>query len=112
MNQNRAQRPCSATSQLEICEVLILATPLGRSPALLGTVTTVLLDMGLHCLFGVASGVNYMAHRDVSVMCRGFVAPCLVILGGLLVMKRRMFQVFCNVFVVSCSLLRHEIFSG
>src|SRR5215469_12899489 len=41
MNQNRAQRPCSATSQLEICEVLILATPLGRSPALLGTVAIV-----------------------------------------------------------------------
>jgi hypothetical protein len=72
----------------------------------------VLRDMGLHCFFGVTSSVKYMAHRYVSMMCRGFVASGLVMLGGFLVMKRRMFQVFCNVFVVSCSFLRHEDFSG
>jgi hypothetical protein len=61
---------------------------------LLGTVTIVLLDMGLHCLFGVASSVNYMAHCDVSMMCRCFVAPSLVVLGGFLTMKGRTLQVF------------------
>jgi len=61
---------------------------------LLGTVTIVLLDMGLHCLFGVTSSVNYMAHCDVSMMCRRFVAPNLVVLSGFLMMKRRMLQVF------------------
>jgi hypothetical protein len=75
---------------------------------LLGTVAIVLLDMGLHCLFGVASSVNYMARRDVSMMCRGFVASSLVMLGSFFVMKRRMLEVLCNLFVVSCSLLRHN----
>jgi hypothetical protein len=85
--------------------------PLG-SAALLGTRTTVLLDMGLHCLFGMASSMKYMAHRDVSMVCRGFVVSSLVMFGGFLMMKRRMLQVFCNLFVVSCSLLRHENFSS
>ena len=67
---------------------------LGRSAPLLGTVTIVLLDMGLHCFFGVASSVNYMAHCGVSMMCRRFVAPNLVVLSCLLMMKRRMLQVF------------------
>ena len=79
---------------------------------MLGAVTIVLLDMGLHCLFGMASRANYMAHRHVSMMCRGFVASSLVMLGGFLVMRRRMLQVLCNLFVVSCSLLGHEILSG
>ena len=69
---------------------------------------TVLFDVGLYCLLGMASGVNYMTRRDVSMMCRGFVAPGLVMLGGFLVMRRRMLQVLCNMFVVSCSLLRHR----
>ena len=49
---------------------------------MLGTVTIVLLDVGLHCLSGVVSSVNYMAHRDVGMMCRGFVAPSLVMLAA------------------------------
>ena len=61
---------------------------------MLGTLTIVLLDMGLHCLFGVASRVNYVAHCDVSMMCRCFVAPNLMELGGFLVMKRCMLQMF------------------
>ena len=69
-------------------------------------------DMGLHCFFGVASSVNYMARRDMRMMCRGFVVSSLVMLGCFLVMKRRMLQVFCNLFVVSCCFLRHEDFSG
>jgi hypothetical protein len=60
---------------------------------LLGTVAIVLLNMGLHRLFGVASSVNYVAHRDVSMVCRGFVASTLVMLGGFLVMTRRMRKV-------------------
>jgi len=46
------------------------------------------------------------------MMCRCFVASSLVMLGGFLMMKRRMLQVFCNLFVVLCSFLRHENFSG
>ena len=79
---------------------------------MLGTVAIVLGDMGLHCLFGVVSSVKYMAHRYVSMVCRGFVASSLVMFGGFLMMKRRMLQVFCDLFVVSCSLLRHENFSS
>jgi hypothetical protein len=85
---------------------------LSGSAALLGTVAIVLRDMGLHCLFGVVSSVKYMAHRYVSMVCRGFVASSLVMFGGFLMMKRRMLQVFCDLFVVSCSLLRHENFSS
>ena len=79
---------------------------------MLATVAIVLRDMGLHRLFGVAPSVDYMAHRDVSMVCRGFVVSSLVMLGGFLMMKRRMLQVFCNLLVVSCGLLRHVIFSG
>jgi hypothetical protein len=92
--------------------VILTALRLSGSAALLATVAIVLRDMGLHCLFGVTSGVKDMAHRDVSMVCRGFVASSLVMLGGFLMMKRRMLQVFCNLFVVSCSLLRHENFSS
>jgi len=60
----------------------------------LGTGTSVLLNMGLYCLFGVASGVNYVARRDVSMVCRCFVTPSLVMLGGFLVMMRRMRKMF------------------
>jgi hypothetical protein len=35
-----------------------------------------------------------MAHRDWSMVCRCFVAPSLVMLGGFLVMMRRMRKVF------------------
>jgi hypothetical protein len=66
----------------------------GSSAALFGTGTTVFVDMGLHCLFGVASGVNYVARRDVSVVCRCFVAPSLVMLGSFLMMMRSMREVF------------------
>jgi hypothetical protein len=72
----------------------------------------VLRDMRLHCFFGVASSVKYMTHRDVSMVCRGFVASSLVMFGSFLMMERRMLQVFSDLFVVSCSLLRHESFSS
>jgi hypothetical protein len=72
----------------------------------------VLLDVGLYCFLAVASGVNYMTRRDMSVVRRCFVMSSLVMLCSFLMMARRMFQVLCNLFVVSCSLLRHEIFSG
>ena len=81
-----------------------------RSAALLGA--AVFLDMGLHCLFGVASRMNHMSHRGMSMVCRCFVASSLVMLGGFIVMPRRMREVFRNFFVMSCGLLRHEIFSG
>jgi hypothetical protein len=57
---------------------------------LLGTVAIMFLDVSLHCVFGVASGVNYMAHRDMSVVCRCFVTSSLVVLGSFFMMTRRM----------------------
>jgi hypothetical protein len=53
----------------------------------------VLLQVGLHCLFGVAPGMTYMAHRDVSMVGCGFVAASLVMLGRFLVMTCRMRKV-------------------
>jgi hypothetical protein len=56
--------------------------------------TTVFLDMGLHCLFGMTLRMNHMSHRGVRMVCRCFVAPSLVMLGGFLMMMRRMRKVF------------------
>jgi uncharacterized membrane protein len=47
----------------------------------------------LHGLFGVASGMTYVAHRHVSMVCRCFVASSLVMLGSFLVMMRPMQKV-------------------
>jgi hypothetical protein len=55
---------------------------------LLGARTTVLLDMGPHCLFGVASGIDEVPGRDMSMVRRCFVASSLVMLGGFLVVTR------------------------
>lgn len=38
--------------------------------------------------------MNCLAHRDVSVLCRRFVASRLVMLGGFLVETRRMCEMF------------------
>jgi hypothetical protein len=62
-----------------------------RSAAMLGAI--MFLNMGLHCLFGVAPRMNHMSHRGVSMVCRCFMASGFVMLGGFLVMKRRMLQV-------------------
>jgi hypothetical protein len=56
-NPTTATAARSATSQLELRDVTLLPG-LGRSAALFGTGTTVLVDMGLYCLFGVASSMN------------------------------------------------------
>jgi hypothetical protein len=61
---------------------------------LLGTGATVLLNMGLHCLFGLASGMNQMAHSDVSMVSRCFVAASLMMFGSFLMMMRRIRKVF------------------
>jgi hypothetical protein len=82
------------------------------SATLRATMTIVLLDMGFHCLFGVAPGMNYVASRHVSVVCRGFVASSLMMFGSFFMVVSRMGKVFRDFFVVSCSLLRHEIFSS
>jgi hypothetical protein len=44
----------------------------------------VLLEGGLHCLFGVAPGMTYVAHPDVSAVGCCFVAAGLVMLAGAL----------------------------
>jgi hypothetical protein len=75
-----------------------------------GRVAIVLLDVGFHCLFGVAPGMNYVTSRDVSMVCRGFVASGLMMFGSFLMMASRVGKVFRDFFVVSCSLLRHDIF--
>jgi uncharacterized membrane protein len=61
---------------------------------LLGTGTTVLLDMGLHCLFSMPPRMNRMTMRDVSVVCRRFVVSGLVMLGGLPMVMGRMRKMF------------------
>ena len=50
----------------------------------------VLLNMGLHCLFSIASGMNRVTMRGVSVVCRCFVVSSLMMLGSLPVVMRRM----------------------
>ena len=54
----------------------------------------VLLDVGLHCLLGMASGMNRMAAGDMSMVCRSFVVSSPVMLGGLSVVMRRIREVF------------------
>jgi hypothetical protein len=42
----------------------------------------------------MALRMNHMSHRSVSMMCRCFMASSLVMLGGFLVMMRRMREMF------------------
>jgi hypothetical protein len=77
-----------------------------------GTVAIVLLDMGFDRLFGVAPGMNYVTARHVSVVCRGFVVSSLMMFGSFFMMVSRVGKVFRDFFVVSCRLLRHEMFSS
>src|SRR5262245_78874 len=67
----------------------------------------VLLDVDLHRLFSVASGMNCMAVRRVSVVCRLFVMASVMMLGGFAVMTGRMREVFRSFFVVFSSPFRH-----
>jgi hypothetical protein len=60
------------------------------SAALLGSGTAVLLDVGLYCFLAVASGVNYMTRRDMSMVRRCFMTSSLVMLCSFLMMARRM----------------------
>ena len=71
----------------------------------------VLLDVCLHCLFSVPSGVNHMAPRCVSMVCSHCVFSGIVMLGGFVVVPcgtREMFRCFPVVFG---SFLRHGNFS-
>jgi len=54
----------------------------------------VLLGMSLDSLFCVSSGVNYVAPRGMSMVCRLFVMSSIVVLGGLVVMTRGMLEMF------------------
>jgi hypothetical protein len=58
--------------------------------ALLSSGTAVLLDVGLYCFLAVASGLNYMTRRDMSVVRRCFMMSSLVMLCSFLMMTRRM----------------------
>ena len=48
---------------------------------------SMLFGVGLHRFFRMRSGMNRMAHRCLSVMCRLLVVSGLVVLGCLLVMS-------------------------
>jgi hypothetical protein len=74
-----------------------------------GGVAIVLLDMGFHCLFGVAPGMNDVTTRHVSMVCRCFVVSSLMMFGGFVMVVSRVGKVFRDFFVVSCRFLRHEI---
>jgi hypothetical protein len=75
-------------------------------------VAVVLLDMGFHCLFGMAPGMNYVTSRDMSMVRRGFVASSFMMFGSFFMMASCVGEVFRDFFMVSGSLLRHEIFSS
>jgi len=53
----------------------------------------VLLGMGLHCIVSVASGMNHVAARGVSMVCCLFVVTSLMMFGGFPVMTRGMHEV-------------------
>ena len=69
-----------------------------RPPSLLCSFQTlffaVLLDVCLHCLFSVPSGVNHMAPRCMSMVCGLLVIPGLVMLGRFSVVASGMCQMF------------------
>jgi hypothetical protein len=69
----------------------------------------VLLDVCLHCLFSVPSGVNHMAPRCMSMVCSHCVFPGIVVLGRFVVVPCGM-HVRC-LLVVFGGFLRHMIFS-
>ena len=65
--------------------------PVAASP---GLFLAVLLTVGLRCIFSVASSMNHVAPRGVSMVCRLFVVSGIVVLGGLLVVVGGMLEVF------------------
>jgi hypothetical protein len=54
----------------------------------------VLLDVSLHCLLGVPSGVNHVAPRRVCMVCCFLVMPGIVMLGGFSVVPCGMREMF------------------
>jgi hypothetical protein len=63
----------------------------------------VVFHVRLGGLGGVVAGVLMMAVREVGVMRCGFVLACFVMLGGFLVMARRVFVMLgCCVMVFGC----------
>ncbi len=80
----------------------------GRPPAVVmrsgvGRGRFVVFHVRLGGLGGVMAGVLMMAVREVGVMRGGFVLACFVMLGGFLVMARRVFVVLgCCVVVFGC----------
>jgi hypothetical protein len=64
--------------------------PVAASP---GLFLAVLLTVGLRCIFSVASSMNHVAPRGVSMVCRLFVVTSLMMFGGFPVMTRGMREV-------------------
>jgi hypothetical protein len=54
----------------------------------------VLLDVSLHCLFSVPSGVNHVAPRRVCVVCCLLMVSSIVMLGGFSVVPCGMREMF------------------
>ena len=61
--------------------------------------------MSHHSVFGVLSGVNYVAPRGVSMVCRLFVLSGIVMFGGLPVVTSGVRQMFRRLLVMLCGLL-------
>ena len=53
-----------------------------------------LFGVSLHCFFSVSSGMNHVAPRGVSMVCRLFVMSGLVMLGCFPVVASGMRQMF------------------
>jgi len=82
-----------------------------RTAVISGLFLAVLLDVGLHCLFSVPSGMNHVAPRCVSMVSSHCVFSGIVMLGGFVVVPcgtREMFRCFPVVFGSS---VRHVNFS-
>jgi hypothetical protein len=71
----------------------------------------VLLDVGLHGLFSVTSGVDYMAPRSMSMVRSQGVFSGIVMLGSFAVVPCGMGKMFGCLLVMFSSFLRHMNFS-
>ena len=63
-----------------------------------------------HSIFGVLSGVNYVASRSMSMVGRLFVLSGIVMFGGFPVVTSGVRQMFRRLLVMLCGFLRHRNF--
>lgn len=75
----------------------------------IGLFFSMLLSVGLSCLFRVLPGVNSVSARSVSMMGCLLMLPTVMMLGRFTVMAGSMRVVFCSFAVVVSCFLRHTL---